>query len=99
MNGEAISEEEFIRRSREDRHWRTLRREDVGAAEVSTVLLSIDHGFADGAPIIFETMVFPECDVCRRYCTKEEALAGHDEIVAELKAGLERDEANAKDEA
>lgn len=87
MNGEVISEDEYIKRSKADPRWRTLRYEPVDGYEVSTVLLSIDHRFAsEGPPIIFETMVFPDCEPCRRYSTKEQALAGHDEIIAELRA-------------
>lgn len=30
----------------------------VGKARVSTVFLPVDHGFGEGPPIIFETMIF-----------------------------------------
>jgi hypothetical protein len=56
--------------------------------EVSTVFLGLDHGFMPGAPpIVFETMVFPECDICERYTTWDQALAGHDQIVAAERSG------------
>lgn len=47
---------------------------------ISTVFLGFDHGFGDGPPVLFETMVFggsldQEMD---RYCTWEEAEAGHE---------------------
>lgn len=58
---------------------------------VSTVLLGLDHGFSmnpNRRPIIFETMVFQDGGdmsgfdgICERYCTKEEARAGHRRIV------------------
>jgi len=54
---------------------------------VSTVFLSIDHGFGlTGSPILFETMVFENKDTRgdiyqRRYCTHEEAMKGHTEAV------------------
>ncbi len=54
--------------------------------EVSTVWIGIDMNFGDGPPLIFETMVFGgEYDQrMRRYTTREEAYAGHEEIVALL---------------
>lgn len=56
---------------------------------VSTVFLGLDHRFfEEGAPILFETMVFAgdfsELDM-RRYCIYEEAEAGHKEIVKNIK--------------
>lgn len=51
---------------------------------VSTVFLGIDHGFGDGPPILFETMIFGgDFDgEQRRYSTATEALAFHDSLVA-----------------
>lgn len=64
----------------------------IGALWVSTVFLGMDHGHF-GEPILFETMVFARSSsgeihdhMTRRYCTWEEAEAGHAEIVAELTA-------------
>lgn len=56
---------------------------------VSTVLLGLDHSFSPRPhkPVIFETMVFEDGDmggfegICERYCTKEEAAAGHRRMV------------------
>jgi hypothetical protein len=55
---------------------------------VSTVFLSMDHGFSDeGPPIVFETLVFglppdhPLRDYMRRYSTAADARRGHAEIV------------------
>jgi hypothetical protein len=62
----------------------------VGDVRVSTVWLGIDHGFGrEGPPIIFETMVFggDHDQDCDRYCTEEQALAGHRRVVANLTAG------------
>lgn len=48
---------------------------------VSTVFLALDHGFGDGPPVLWETMVF--CDgTCRdrdsaRYTSRYSALRGH----------------------
>lgn len=48
---------------------------------ISTVWLGMDHNFSgEGAPLIFETMVFglpDEQEVCVRYATREEAKQGH----------------------
>lgn len=57
---------------------------------VSTVFLGLNYRYGEGAPIIYETMVFPSEDNlsdldCRRYCTKEEALQGHKELFEEWK--------------
>ncbi|WP_064442289.1 hypothetical protein [Hoyosella altamirensis] len=59
--------------------------------EVSTIWLGINHNyFGHGEPLIFETMIFGKSlDGGRdqwRYSTREQALAGHDEIVNRLRA-------------
>ena len=76
--------------------------DEIGPYVISTVWLGLDHGFGDGPPVIFETMVFAseawyadrrdpdhlpliEFD-CQRYCTEEEAQAGHDEMVLLVRA-------------
>lgn len=55
---------------------------------VSTVFLTVDHGFSDdGPPIVFESLVFgmpenhPLHDYMRRYATAAEARRGHADIV------------------
>lgn len=67
-------------------------RTQVGNYVVSTVFLGLDHGFGvSEQPILFETLVFEMDDngeignalehtMCR-YCTRDEALAGHAEAV------------------
>ncbi len=57
---------------------------------VSTVWMGLDHRFGHGAPLIFETMVFPpegagDLD-CDRYSTEEEAIAGHARMVTKWSA-------------
>lgn len=54
---------------------------------VSTVFLGIDHGWDDGPPLLYETMVFgPHVDqYCERYSTEDEAREGHDRIVGWLR--------------
>lgn len=48
----------------------------------STVFLVLDHNFAStGPPVLFETLC-PEGDI-HRYCTWDEAEAGHKRLVEE----------------
>lgn len=60
---------------------------------VSTVFLSLDHGFGNlGMPILFETMVFGGLmhEEQWRYATWEEAEQGHASVVAMVEALLRR---------
>lgn len=69
---------------------RVIARDDVGDSHVSTVFLGLDHRFGSGGPpLLFETMVFdgPMDGEQDRYCTKDEALAGHAAMLARVKAG------------
>lgn len=52
---------------------------DIGDVRISTVWLGLDQQYGDGPPVIFETMQFGgDADGdCDRYCTLEEAQAGH----------------------
>ncbi len=59
---------------------RIVKQEKVGEVRISTVFLGIDHGFLDdGAPLVFETMVFggEHDDLTERYHTWAEAEEGH----------------------
>jgi hypothetical protein len=59
-----------------DRHLRDTARDDV---RISTVFLGLDHGFGDGRPVLFETMLFvngSEAGV-EHYRTWAAAAAGH----------------------
>lgn len=78
----------------EKRKKRIVKQETIGHYWVSTVFLGIDHGFGTGAPVLFETMVFldkedscsdRESGGCERYCTWEEAAAGHEVVCARLR--------------
>lgn len=54
---------------------------------VSTVFLGIDHNFGDdGPPILYETMIFGGSleGETRRYCTREDAMACHENVLAWL---------------
>ena len=72
-----------------DRHVAKLQLPD--GVEVSTVFLGLDHNFAGGTPILFETMVFGGTSngYQERYATWEEAEIGHARIVKELESGLQ----------
>jgi len=67
-----------------------VKQEEANGVEVSTVFLGVDYRFdGDGAPILFETMVFGgkldgEED---RYCTYTEAEDGH----VRMKARVEKE--------
>jgi hypothetical protein len=63
----------------------------VGNYYVSTVFLGTDHNwFEQGEPILFETMIY-HCsngefeDDQWRYCTWDEAVKGHNQIVRKMK--------------
>jgi hypothetical protein len=79
----------------------------VGPYWVSTVFLGINHRFGqDGPPLLFETMVFRDVpDTSKfgdgqgwsddgdmdRYSTWDEALAGHERMVAKYRAKEQED--------
>lgn len=59
----------------------------VGDVTVSTVFLQHDHNWSSSnRPVLFETMVFggPLDEEQWRYCTWEEAEAGHAEVLARV---------------
>lgn len=65
-------------------------RTQVGDYEVSTVFLCIDHGFGEGDPVLYETMVFKGdlTDLFMdRYTSRSEAQKGHNRVVNELRMG------------
>ena len=66
---------------------RLVAKTEVNGSDISTVFLCIDHGFGGECPVLFETMVFGgaldgEQD---RYCTWDEAIAGHEAMVKKAK--------------
>lgn len=78
----------------EDFDGRRVAYTELGGYRVSTVWLGLDHRFlGEGPPLIFETMVFgpdgAEDLDCHRYATKEEAQAGHDELVTLIRATVQ----------
>ena len=66
---------------------RSVAQDDVGDAHLSTVFLCLDHSMGrPGGPILYESMWFggPNDGDQRRYRTREEALAGHQEMLNEV---------------
>lgn len=68
-----------------------------GRVDVITSFIAIDHGYNFGAdpafrPVLFETMVFggPQNEYMERYCTWDEAAAGHAEVAALIEDLLRR---------
>ena len=74
---------------------RTVANAQLGEVRVSTVFLGKDHRFGCGRPLLFETMIFGgEHDGWqKRYCTWDEAEAGHKAAVAML--GHSEDDSHA----
>jgi hypothetical protein len=69
---------------------RVVAKSTIGQVEVSTVFLGIAHGIRNGMPVLFETMIFDEDydDYQVRYCTWDEALAGHKAAVKLVEEGM-----------
>ena len=63
----------------------TVSRDEVGDHEVSTVFLAMNHGIDEKNPVLWETMVFPECDLVGRYSSYAEAVEGHRHAIEEVK--------------
>lgn len=63
---------------------RVVRQEMVGIVKVSTVFLGLDHSFGEGAPVLFETMIFggKHDGHQERYYDWESAERGHAMAVA-----------------
>lgn len=66
---------------------RRVAKTDVNGDEVSTVFLGLDHNWGDGAPILFETLVFggPLDGEMDRYTQWEVAEKGHAKMVERVK--------------
>jgi hypothetical protein len=82
-------------RALEDVDARQVGLDDLGAVQVSTVFLGLDHNWRDGPPLLFETMTFSDdvpalADRQDRYATWDEAVAGHARTVAVVRRYLRR---------
>lgn len=72
---------------------RRIKHTKINGTLVSTVFLVLDHNFEKkDDPILFETMTFPDQDICRRYRTFEEAVKGHDQIVETIRKEARKNE-------
>jgi hypothetical protein len=71
---------------------RVARTQIDGDCHVSTVFLAVDHQFTPGGPpVLFETMIFggPAGEEDQwRYCTWDEAVAGHERVVKAVLEGV-----------
>lgn len=69
---------------------RRVAADEIGEVRISTVFLGINHRWDDGAPLVFETMIFGgEHDQYQtRASTWDEAEAQHAEAVALVRRGL-----------
>ncbi len=84
------SRDEFVAQFQDFRH-RSVASDYVGEVHVSTVFLALDHAFTGGPPLVFETMVFgfdDEGEYQWRYHTWDEAVAGHQRVLAAVRDGL-----------
>jgi len=75
---------------------RCVAHDEQDGVSVSTSFLGLDHCFdGGGPPVLFETMIFggPHDRDLERYCTWEEAEAGHAEMCAKAFS-----QSNAEDE-
>ncbi len=63
---------------------RRVAHDEVGAVRISTVFLGLDHSFAGGPPMLFETMIFGGAhDQYQRRCsTWEQAETIHADALA-----------------
>jgi hypothetical protein len=59
----------------------------IDDSSISTVWLGLNHNWRGNPPLIFETMVFggPLNGQQWRYSSEAQALAGHDQVVAEVR--------------
>jgi hypothetical protein len=72
----------------------------LGAVEISTVFLGIDHNFrATGPPVLFETMVFggPLDGESFRYVAYEEAEVGHTAMLVRVAEAKGREKKSDED--
>lgn len=81
--------------NRFERENRVVMKTVVDDHEVSTVFLGIDHGHDTWSkPLVWETMVFgPRIEYTERYWTYVQAARGHMEVVMEMMAGGDPNEA------
>lgn len=80
-----------------DGEGRIVGKDDLSSdVRVSTVCLGLDHSFGEGEPLWFETMVFggPLDQEQDRYSTWDEAVKGHEAMVAKAKEAATKEQDN-----
>lgn len=91
-NGDPVPEPDMFKAARWFEHSSRNNLRQIALSEftddvvLSTVFLGLDHNyFHTGDPILYESMWFGGIHngEQRRYCTKQEALEGHKEMLAE----------------
>lgn len=88
--GEPISLDQWMKEW--DGDGKIVAKTKVGDYEVSTVYLGLNHNWGAGPPLIFETMIFgtgPHDQEQWRYSTEEDAIAGHQRRVDDLRVEAE----------
>lgn len=88
--GEPITSAEWMKEWEGD--GKRVAKTTVGDYVVSTVYLGLDHNWGIGPPLIFETMIFgagPHDQEQWRYSTVEDAIAGHQRRVDDLRVEAE----------
>lgn len=89
-NNEPVPADSFVAAQFLESGNRIIAQDDVDGAHLSTVFLCLDHNHYTGNsrrdPVLYESMWFggPNDGDQRRYCTREEALAGHQEMLNEV---------------
>jgi len=73
---------------------RRVAKDKIGDVTISTVFLRLDHGFGEGKPILWETMIFGGINdhYQDRYTSKEAAVKGHKRCLEAVKKGVKIDE-------
>lgn len=87
--GRPITLEEWVTLTERGNDYRQVARTVIGDVAVSTVWLGLNQNMdLKGIPLIFATMVYggPLTNATWRYATELEALAGHEDIVALVRA-------------
>jgi hypothetical protein len=80
----------------EDDRNRRIAHTIIDHVDVSTVFLGLDHSFGGKLPILYETLVFGgslDHEIVR-YCTRQEAVDGHHDMVRRVVAARVIDNAN-----
>ena len=100
MNNKWILDEKKIAHPTTANEWgtwfqhanRTVAVDSIDDLYISTVFLGVNHQWHEyGKPLLFETMIFPDCHYCDRYETWDEAVEGHQRAIEWVKNGCKDD--------